>query len=115
MKKYTLKLILGWAINIFAIYLSSMLLNDFNYGGWRVLVLAGLGFSFIASLTRPFLKLLSLPFPVIGIFLLFVLNSAILFGLGVYVKGFYPGDMTTILEAGGIISIVNFVLHLIIR
>jgi len=115
MKKLVLKFFLGWGINILAIYASSVILINFNYDSWQVLVLTALGFSVFSLLVRPFLKILSLPFPIVGPILIFVVNSFAIYILSIYVKGFHPGDMVTILEASGIISVTNFVLHLIIR
>lgn len=115
MKKLLLRFFLGWAVNALAIYIASMYLVNFNYDSWQVLVLVALGFGVISMFVRPILKILSLPFLIIGPILFLVANSVILFLLGVYVQGFHTGDIRTVFFAGIIVAIVNFLVHLIIK
>jgi len=115
MKRLLIKFFLGWAVNILAIYVASMYLEKFNYDSWQVLVLVALGFGTISMFARPILKILSLPFFLIGPILFFVANSIILFFLGIYIKGFHTGDIRTVVYAGVIVAVVNFLVHLIIK
>uniref|UniRef100_A0A7C4R4X0 Phage holin family protein n=1 Tax=candidate division CPR3 bacterium TaxID=2268181 RepID=A0A7C4R4X0_UNCC3 len=115
MLKFIFKIFLGWLVSVVGIYFSSLLLVDFNYDSFLVLALVALFFSITSGITRPLLKLLSLPFPVIGVVFIFVANSFIIFILGIYLEGFHPGNMTTVLEAGVIISLINFVLRLVVK
>lgn len=92
-----------------------MYLVSFNYDSWQVLALVSLGFGVISMFAKPLLKLLSLPFAIIGPILLFVVNSVILFFLGIYVQGFHTGDIRTVVFAGIIIAVVNFLVHLFIK
>jgi putative membrane protein len=115
MKRLILKFFIGWGVNAIAIYIASMYLVSFNYDSWQVLAIVSLGFGVISMFARPILKLLSLPFAIIGPILLFVVNSVVLFLLGIYVQGFHTGDIRTVVFAGVIVAIVNFLVHLIIR
>jgi putative membrane protein len=115
MKRLLLKFFVGWAVNALAIYIASMYLVSFNYDSWQILALVSLGFGVLSMFVRPFLKILSLPFVIIGPILFLVANSVILFLLGVYVQGFHTGDIRTVFYAGIIVAAVNFLVHLIIK
>lgn len=115
MKRLLLKFLIGWVVNTLAIYIASMYLVNFNYDSWQVLVIVALGFGVVSMFVKPILKILLLPFIIIGPILFLVINSAILFLLGMYVEGFHAGDIRTIFFAGIIVTIVNFAVHLVIK
>lgn len=115
MKKLLLKFFIGWGVNALAIYAASMYLDKFNYDSWQILALVSLGFGVISMFVRPILKLLSLPFFLIAPIFFFVANSIILFFLGIYIQGFHTGDFRTVVYAGVIVAVVNFLVHLIIK
>ena len=115
MKRLLLKFFVGWAVNALAICVASMYLDKFNYDNLQVLALVSLGFGVISMFVRPILKILSLPFFLIAPILFFVANSIILFLLGIYVQGFHTGDIRTVVFAGVIVAVVNFLVHLIIK
>ncbi|MDD5731725.1 MAG: phage holin family protein [Patescibacteria group bacterium] len=115
MKRLILKFFVGWVVNALAIYAASYFLNNFNYDSWQILALVSLGFGVISMFVKPILKLLSLPFLVIGPILFLVANSVILFFLGMYVQGFHTGDIRTVFFAGIIVAAVNFIVHLVIK
>lgn len=98
-----------------AIYIASMYLINFNYDSWQVLALVSLAFGVVSMFAKPILKLLLLPFAIIGPILLFVVNSVILFVLGNYIQGFHAGDIRTVVFAGIIVAVVNFIVHLVIK
>jgi len=115
MKRLVLKFLIGWAVNALAIYIASMYLDKFNYDSWQILAIVSLGFGIVSMFAKPILKILSLPFFLIGPILLFVVNSVILFFLGIYVQGFHTGDIRTVVYAGVIVAVVNFLVHLVIK
>jgi putative membrane protein len=75
-----MKLILRILINAFAIWLTAMLLESFNFSGsfWSLIIVAII-FGLINALVRPIVKLLTLPITLItlGLFTL-VINTLML-------------------------------------
>lgn len=114
MKKYAIKFILGFAVNLLAIYMASMYLVNFNYDSWQILLIVSLVFTVIAVFMKPFLKLLSLSFHIFSPIVLFVLYAVILFGISRFFTGFDVGDLKTAIFAGAIIALVNFIAHLFV-
>ena len=113
MKKYILKFSISWGVNALAIWIASMY-SVLNYDNWKILAIVSLTFTLIAVFTKPFLKLLSLPFFIFAPIFFFVVYAGILFGISKFVLGFDVGDLQTALLAGAIIAIVNFVANLVV-
>lgn len=114
MKKYIRKFLVGWGVNAVAIYIASTYLISFNYDSWKVLAVVSLIFTLIAIFTKPFLKLLSLPFFIFAPIFFFVVYAGILFLISKMVLGFDVGDLQTALLAGAIIAVMNFIANLIV-
>lgn len=109
MKRLLLKFLVGWAVNIFGIYVcSAYLLDNFNYNGWQSLVLIALAFTVILIIAKPLLKVLSLPFYFISPILFLVFYSFILYGISLMPeKWLNPIDIKTSLFAGLAMMIIN--------
>jgi uncharacterized membrane protein YvlD (DUF360 family) len=120
--KFLKKFFIGWVINLLAIYITSAYIAgsiesfNFDYGTWQNLILVSLGFTIVALLIKPFVKLLALPFGVIGIFFFALANAAALYATQLFVPEFATGgSFRNTLIAGAAIGIINFFVHLIIR
>ncbi|MFA7308700.1 MAG: phage holin family protein [Patescibacteria group bacterium] len=108
------KFVLGWVINALAMYFASLYLNQFNYDSIEILLMVSGIFSLIAIVLKPVVKVLSLPLFFLGPILFFFVDAAVLYGIGMFVPGFHPGDILTVLFAGGIVGLVNYFAHFII-
>lgn len=108
------KFFLGWLINAGALYVASYYLPDFNYDSLTVLAIVSGLFSVIAIVLKPVLKILSVPLLFLGPVLFFLVDAAVLYGLGFIVPGFHTGEILTVLIAGGIVGLVNYIAHWIV-
>ena len=108
MKKFIIKISLGFIVNVIGIYSCSVVLNDFNYNGWQGLLIIALIFNIIFIIARPLLKLLALPFFAISPILFVVFYSFILYGISTLPqKWLNPIDIKTALLAGLAMMIIN--------
>lgn len=115
MKNFLRKFIIGWLVNILAIYVIAVYIVDtVDYGDLTTLLIASLAFSLVSMTVKPILKLLSLPFPIVGLLVLVLFNSLTLFGISYFMPGFTTGNIESTIISGVSISILNFIAHLII-
>lgn len=112
--------ILRLLINAAALWVAIELVPGITFeGDWRLLFVVALIFGVLNALVRPILFVLSLPLLILtlGLFIL-VLNALMLwmtsyvsdlFGLGFYVRGFWPALLGSL-----IVTIVSFALSLFV-
>jgi len=119
MGKIIKRFFVGWAINALAIYIASAYISFdefyFDYGSWKNLVVVSLVFSILALFIKPFVKLLALPFRLVGVIFFLLADGFALYLVSFFVRDFTTGDVKTTLIAGAIIGVVNFIAHLIIK
>ena len=110
------RFVIRWAANAVALYVAAVLLAGITYGddGW-VLVIAAAVFTLVNMWLRPVVRLLSLPLIILtlGLFL-FVVNVLMLYVTDWIVPDFEIETFWWGLLAAIIVSIVNWVLHILI-
>jgi len=115
MKRFLQKFIIGWLVNALAIYVIAVYVIDaVDYGDIASLLIASLAFSVVSMTVKPLLKVLSLPFPIVGLLVLVLFNALVLFGISYFMPGFTTGGIESTVMSGVAISVINFIAHLII-
>ena len=107
----------GWASNLLAIWVSSLIFDGVSYDGkFWVLAVAGLVFAIVNAIIRPIVILLTLPAVILslGILLLFI-NAFMLWITDKLVPPFEVSGFWTYLGAAVIIWLVNMVVHRIFK
>ena len=103
----------GWASNLLAIWVASLLFDGVRYDDkFWVLAVAALVFVFVNAVVRPIVILLTLPAVVLslGVALLFV-NALMLYLTDLLVPQFEVSGLGTVLGAAVIVWLVNMVVH----
>ena len=107
----------GWASNLLAIWVSSLIFDGVSYDGkFWVLAVAALVFAIVNAIIRPIVILLTLPAVILslGILLLFI-NAFMLWITDKLVPPFEVSGFWTYLGAAVIIWLVNMVVHRIFK
>jgi putative membrane protein len=110
-------LALGWASNLLAIWVASLVFDGVTYDAkFWVLAVAALVFVVVNAVIRPIVILLTLPAVILslGIVLLFI-NAFMLWITDKIVSPFEVSGFWTTVGAAAIIWVVNMVLHGIFR
>lgn len=113
-----MKLILRVLINAAAIWLTSLILPNFNFGGtwWELLIVAVI-FGLVNALIRPIVKLLTLPISILTLGLFSLVINALMLLITVWISGALSlegnllQNMLTVFIAALIISIISTVLN----
>jgi putative membrane protein len=103
----------GWASNLLAIWVASLVFDGVSYDArFWVLAVAALVFTAVNALIRPVVILLTLPAVILslGIVMLFI-NAFMLWITDKIVGPFETGGFWTTLGAAVIIWIVNMIVH----
>lgn len=112
-----MKFIVSWLCNIVALYVAALIVPGVHYGGsfWP-LVLAALVFGLLNMLVRPVLIFLTLPAVIVtfGLFIL-IINALMLYFTSALVRQYQIGGFWSTIGAVIVISIINLVLHSLVR
>ena len=113
-----MKLILRIIINAVAIWLTSLLLSNFNFAGNVVnLLVVGVIFGLVNALIRPIVKLLTLPLTIVTLGLFTLVINALMLLITVWLssslslEGGIFENLFTVFIAALIISIISTVLR----
>jgi len=111
--RYIKKFFILWLVNILLIYITSAYISfdgfNFDYGSWKNLLIVSFGFSIIAILIKPIMKLLALPFIVFGAIFSILFGMAGMYAVALFVNNFNTGgDLKTTLIAGAAFGAINF-------
>lgn len=113
---FIVRLLLALAINMVALAVAAWILDGFEIDGFWPLVIAGVIFGLINTFLRPIVSLLTLPFIVLTLGLLyFVINMAVLWLTQLIVDGFDISGFWTYVWATIIVGLVNWALEGIFR
>jgi putative membrane protein len=107
----------GWASNLLAIWVSSLIFDGVSYDGkFWVLAVAALVFLLVNAVIRPIVILLTLPAVILslGIILLFI-NAFMLWITDKIVPPFEVSGFWTTVGAAVIIWLVNLIVHRIFK
>jgi putative membrane protein len=108
------RLAVTWVFNTVALFVATWLLSGLSYGsdGWALLI-AGLVFTLVNFLLKPFLAILSIPFIIVtlGLFY-FLINVLMLYLTAWIVPQFTIASFWWGVLAAVIVSFVNWVLHM---
>jgi putative membrane protein len=109
------RLAVRWAFNVAALFVAAWLLSGISYGdSWWSLLIAAIVFTLANAFVKPVLAVLSIPFIVVtlGIFY-FLINVLMLYLTDWIVNDFQIESFWWAVLGALIVSIVNFVMHLI--
>jgi putative membrane protein len=107
----------GWASNLLAIWVASLVFDDVSYDSkFWVLAVAAIVFAIVNAVIRPIVIVLALPAVLLslGIVLLFI-NAFMLWITDKLVPPFETGGFWTTLGAAVIIWIVNMLVHAVFK
>lgn len=110
-------LVFGWASNLLAIWVASLVFDGVTYDGkFWVLAVAALVFAIVNAIVRPVVILLTLPAVILslGLALLFV-NAFMVYLTDLIVPPFEAGGFWTVVGAAAIIWIVNMLVHAVFK
>jgi putative membrane protein len=109
------RLALGWAVNVAALWATAKLFDGVTSNGWGALIVAGLVFGIVNTFVRPLVVLLSLPFVVLtlGLFLFFI-NMAMLALTDWVVSGYDITGFWTFVGATIVVWVVNSALEAVL-
>jgi putative membrane protein len=111
------RLIIGWLVNVLAIFVASKAFSSLSYDGelW-VLALAGLVLGVANHIVRPIVILLALPAVILtlGIALLFI-NALMLYLTDLIIPPFEVGGFWQTVGAALIIWVVNIIVHGVLK
>lgn len=113
MKKIFFRLI----ANVLAFFVADMVLKGVDFSGnWWVVLLAALVFGFVNLFIKPIVTILSLPAIIfsLGLFYLIV-NGLMIWLVSALVPGFFVAGLWTAVAMGLIVSLVNWILHLLVE
>ena len=112
-----MRLIIGWLVNVLAIFVASKVFSSLSYDGevW-VLALAGLVLGVANHIVRPIVILLALPAVILtlGIALLFI-NALMLYLTDLIIPPFEVGGFWQTVGAALIIWVVNVIVHGVLK
>jgi len=109
------KFLLRLLANGLGFFLADILLKRVDFSGnWLVIVIAVLVFSFVNTFIKPIVTILSLPAIIFsfGLFYLIV-NGLMVWLVAAIVPGFEVTDLWTAVAMGLIITLVNWIFHLL--
>ena len=100
-----------WIVIVFAVWVTTYIVDGIKYDSWQGLVIAALVMSIINTFVRPVLLLISLPFVMVtlGLFV-FVINALVLMFTAWLVKDFHVAGFWSALGGSLIISVVSMLL-----
>ena len=110
-------LIVRWACNAAALYVATWVLDGVHYGNdWWSLLIAAAVFTIVNLIVKPILSILSIPFIVVTLgFAYFLINVLMLYLTDWIVPDFELDTFWWAALAAIIVSLLNFVLHLVLR
>jgi putative membrane protein len=112
-----MKFLISWLCNIIALYVAALIVPGvFYHGSFWPLVLAALVFGILNMLVRPVLIFLTLPAVIVtfGLFIL-IINALMLYITSAAVHQYHIGGFWSTIGAVIVISIINLILHSLIR
>lgn len=106
----------GWASNILAIWIASLVFDGIDYGGFGTLVLAALVYSVVNALVRPVIILLALPAVIVslGVALLFI-QAFMLWLTGEIVGDFEVSSFWVALGGAVFVWILNMIVDALFK
>ncbi len=115
MKNLARKFVVGWLINVLALYLAAYFIPGVSYSkDVVVLIVAALIFGLANWLLKPIIKILSIPlFFLKGVLIIFI-NCVLLWFVFQIVPGFQIGSIFALICAGILVSLINSIFHLIL-
>lgn len=112
-----MKLILRILINAVAIWLTSLILPGFGFGGtWWELLIVAIIFGLVNALIRPIVKLLTLPISILTLGLFSLVVNALMLLITVWISGSlslegnFLQNMITVFIAAIIITVISTIL-----
>jgi putative membrane protein len=116
-KEGKMKILLRIVINAVAIWLTTLILPNFSFGGewWRLLIVAVI-FGLVNALIRPIVKLLTLPINIVTLGLFSLVINALMLLIVVWISGSLSlegnvfQNLITVFIAAIIISVISTVL-----
>jgi len=101
-----------WAITTVGVLVAAHIVKGIDYDHWQGLLVATLLLGLLNAFLRPLLLLLSLPLLVLtlGLFT-FVINAALLYGVGELVKTFRVDSFGAAFWGGLVISVISLPLN----
>jgi len=110
------RFLFSWTANILGLLVAAYLLPGISFpkNQWWVLVLAALVFALFNLFLKPLFILLAIPTIILtlGLFML-VINGALLYLVSFVVPEFYIASFWSAMGGAFIVSIVNFLIHLV--
>jgi putative membrane protein len=109
------RFLVSWAFNVVALFVASWILSGVSYGDeWWTLLIAGVVFTIVNAFVKPILTVLSIPFIVVTLGLFYFLINILMLYLTDWIVGdFEIESFGWAVLAAIIVSIVNWILHII--
>jgi putative membrane protein len=108
------RLTLSWIANAIALIVVAVLFSGIDFDGAGSLLLAAALFGVLNTVVKPLLKLVTLPFAVITLGLVWYLVAMAMLALtALLVGGFHINGFWTLVEATFVIWLVNLVLDVV--
>lgn len=118
LKKYMIKkLLFRFVANMLAFLLADFVLKGVDFSNnWLIVVIAVFVFGFVNMFIKPMVTLLSLPAIIFSFgFFYLVVNGLMIWLVSALVPGFQIAGLWTAVAMGLIVSLVNWILHLLIE
>jgi putative membrane protein len=109
------RLAVRWAFNVAALFVAAWLLSGISYGdSWWSLLIAAIVFTLANAFVKPVLAVLSIPFIVVTLGIFYFLINVLMLYLTDWIVGDFQIESFWWAVLGAlIVSIVNFIMHLI--
>ena len=109
------KFFLRLLANGLGFFLADMLLKEVDFSGnWLVIMIAVLVFAFVNTFIKPMVTLLSLPAIIFSLgFFYLIVNGLMIWLVSAIVPGFEVAGLWTAVAMGLIITLVNWIFHLL--
>lgn len=111
------KLLFRFVANMLAFLLADFVLKGVDFSNnWLIVVIAVFVFGFVNMFIKPMVTLLSLPAIIFSFgFFYLVVNGLMIWLVSALVPGFQIAGLWTAVAMGLIVSLVNWILHLLIE
>jgi len=106
-----MKIILHWIILSVAVYATTFIISGISINPLWVALIVGACLTLFSMFIKPIIKILTLPINIVtlGLFSL-VINGAIFWYLGTFIKGFSVTTFTAAFIGALLVSIINWIL-----
>ena len=109
-------MLIAWAVNTAALAVADWIFDGFEIDGTGTLVLAGAIFAIINSILKPVVTLITLPFIILTLGILyFFINMGVLWLTQAIVSGFDISGFWTYVGATAVVGLVNWALGGLVR